>query len=256
MRRMMQVTALLGAATLALAAAAASTATGKKQIQCWTDSKGQRACGDRLPPEYASQERQVFDKQGRVIETKPREKTPEELAEDARLAAAAVEAARQKKEAAAYDRFLTDTYSSVKDLERARNDRLATLDGRSRLAQKAVETDEKVLTGLKARQEAMLKANKPIAAELNKQLLGVQKALRDNREAIEHLVADRGKVCVDFDRDIKRYQELQMGSATYVGACPAPGSLVTTGTLTKKKKPKKTPPPKNGKKPAGPAPTK
>ena len=64
------------------------------KLACWTDDKGQKACGDRVPPQYAKKERQVLDGHGRVIQTQSREKTPEEIAE-----------ARQKEEAAAADKM-------------------------------------------------------------------------------------------------------------------------------------------------------
>lgn len=230
-----------------LAALPAQAQSGTRSIQCWTDDHGQRACGDRVPPEYASQERQVFDKAGRVVQTRPREKTPEELAEEARLKREAAEQKALAEKAAAYDRFLLDSYSSVKDLERARNDRLLTIDGRVGLTRQAVTGDEKSLVGLKVREEALLKANKPVDATLRKQMAGVQKTLRDNRNAITRFGEDREKVCSDFDRDIKRYQELSMGGITYVGSCPAPGTLKADLAVMKKssaKKPAAKPEPK------------
>jgi len=237
-----------------LAALPAQAQSGKtRSIQCWTEASGQRACGDRVPPEYASQERQVFDKAGRVVQTKPREKTPEELAEEARLKREAAEQKALAEKAAAYDRFLLDSYSGVKDLERARNDRLLTLDGRVGLTHQAVAGDEKSLVGLKAREEAALKARKPVSPTLKKQLTDVQRNLRENRSAIEQFGKDREKVCADFERDIKRYQELSMGSATYVASCPAPGTLKVELPVVKKsakkkpaskKPPVKKPPPK------------
>lgn len=218
---------LLGSLLLTTVAPAA----GAGKVECWTDDKGQRACGDRLPPEYAKEERQIFDRQGRVVQTKPRQKTPEEVAEQARKAQEAVELESKTKKAVAYDKFLTDTYTSVKDLERARNERLSTIDSRTLLTQQAVKNDEKSLEGLKVQVDAQLKSGKGSPAALQKQSRVVEKALRNNRVAIEQMQKDRENICTNFTRDIVRYQELRMGSSAYVGLCPAPGSLNPAGRI-------------------------
>lgn len=238
-----------------VAASAAQAQSSAKKFQCWTDENGQRACGDRVPPQYAKEQRQVFDSQGRVIETRERQKTPEELAEAERQAVEAAETKRKQEAEAAYDRFLRDSYSSVKDLERARNERLATLDGRSNLARQAVESDEKSKAQLQSRIELQAKNGKP-ADDLQKQMRAVDKTLRENRAGIEQMQKDRERVCAEFLRDILRYQELTMGGATYVGECPAPGSpalalpvvkpkpAAAPADKTKKKDKKKKPPKK------------
>jgi hypothetical protein len=204
-------TALLAASLLAAADAGAQATTATRKYQCWTDASGQRACGDRVPPEYASEERQVFDRQGRVVETRPRQKTAEELAEENRRVAEAAAAKRRIEEAAAYDRFLLDTYSSGRDLERARDERFATLDSRLRLTEKAVADDEKALAGLEARVDALLQKDKEPDATLKKQLRNVKRTLHNNRTAIERIKADRIAIDAKFSQDILRYQQLRFG---------------------------------------------
>lgn len=206
------------------------TAPGK--IQCWTDDQGNRACGDRVPPEYAKRELDTIDRQGRVLNTRSREKTAEEVAAEEKAAAdAAAEKVRAGKQAA-YDKFLTDSYSSVKDLERARNERLATLDGRVNLARQAVAGSEKSRDELQKRIDGMLKKNRPVDVP-QKQLRETEKGLRDNRAAINQMQKDREHVCADFLRDIRRYQELTMGSSAYGSECPLPGSPALAAVIEK-----------------------
>lgn len=248
---------LFGLLLSAAACAVHAQSSVPKKFQCWTDEKGQRACGDRVPPQYAKEQRQVLDAQGRVIEIRERQKTAEELAEEQRQAVAAAEAKRKQEAEAAYDRFLRDSYSSVKDLERARNERLATLDGRSNLARQAVEGDEKSKAQLQTRIELQTKNGRPVE-DLQKQLRAVDKTLRENRAGIEQMQKDRERVCAEFLRDILRYQELTMGGATYLGECPAPGSPSLVMPVVKPKpaaapadkNKKKKPPKKPAKKPA------
>ena len=260
--------ALLLAAVAMPAAAQQKQAipAGKKKFQCWTDENGNRACGDRVPPEFVQQERTVIDSMGRTVDTRDRQKTPEELAAEQKAAAEAAALKLENQKKADYDRFLTDSYSSVKDLERARNERLATLDGRANLTRQSIEADEKTKTGLDALITTRLKNGRKVE-EQQRQLREIQKSLRGNKAAVEQLAKDREKICVDFNRDILRYQELTMGSSAYAGSCPEVGSPIlakvleapklTAEELKKKeekkkarlaaeaaKKPKKKPPPK------------
>ncbi|MDM4772982.1 hypothetical protein [Solimonas sp. SE-A11] len=207
----------------------AKTQTNVKQqgargkIQCWTDAQGSRVCGDSVPPEYAKQEINVMDKQGRVVDTRSREKTAEELAAEQKAAEEAAALKLKTEKQAAYDKYLTDSYSSVKDLERARNERLATLDGRINLANQAVAGSDKVKADLQARIDGLLKKGRPVDLQ-QRQLREADKNLRDNRAAINQMQKDREHVCSDFLRDIRRYQELTMGSSAYASECPVPGS--------------------------------
>jgi hypothetical protein len=250
---MTKITGGILAASLLMALAlpvAAQQQLAPKKIQCWTDAQGNRACGDHVPPEYAKQERQTVDSQGRTRETLQRQKTPEEIAVEQQAAAEAAAARALADRQAAYDRFLVDSYSSVKDLERARNERLATLDGRMNLANQSIEGSEVSKAELRKRIDVMLKKGRPVTVP-QKQLREVEKTLRDNRAAIEQMQKDREQVCVDFLRDIQRYQELKMGSAAYGGDCPKPGSPALAAVIEKPKA--SSTPKKKVNKPAKPA---
>lgn len=194
---------------VALMLAAPAEAQSNRRFQCWTDEQGNRACGDRVPPEAARKERQVLDNRGNVVEVKPREKTAAEREEEARKQAELEAAKRAEREAAAYDRFLIDTYSGIRDLERARDERISMLNGRLRLTEKAVADDEKALVSINGRVEAQMKEGKLPDKALRKQQRDVQRTLRENRQAIEQIKADRQALQDKFARDIQRYQELR-----------------------------------------------
>lgn len=213
---------LLVAAVAAVVAHAAPTGTDKSagRIVCWTENNGQRSCGDRVPPEYAKKERQVLDAYGRVVDVKARELSPEEVAERQRQAAEAAEAARKARERSDYDRFLMQSYSSVSDLKNARDERLATLDGRAALAEQSVRDTERTLASLKERQ-----ADEPNNARLAQQVHDFQMTRDDSARAVAALAAERAGVCRQFGRDILRYQQLARVSEIEIGDCPPPGSL-------------------------------
>src|SRR5690606_23800396 len=115
MRQVLLAVALAGAAASPLVLHAQTPA---RKIVCWTGENGHRACGDRGPPQYARQERQVYDASGRVVETIGRQKTPDEIAEAERRAAEQEAGRKRAEEQAAYDRFMLTSFSSVAELER------------------------------------------------------------------------------------------------------------------------------------------
>lgn len=198
--------------------ALAQAQTSTKKIQCWTDDKGHRACGDYVPPQYAQKEVQILNKQGMVIDRKEREKTAEEAAAAERKAEEAIEAQKQARNRAAYDRFLLDTYNSVKELEKARDIRVQTLDSRIALAEKAVIDNRQTLADLRGRAPAKPAADadpKMVASaaksneKLAKQIESFQKSLDDNTLAITTMKQEREQTLSRFAQDIQRWQELK-----------------------------------------------
>lgn len=198
-----------GAAVAAWLASAA-TPVSAAGIVCWDEADGRRACGDRVPPEYVKQERQVYDSKGRLLRTLPRQRTPEEVAADAKLAAEQVARRKKLEEAAAYDRFLQSTFGSAEDLERTRDDRLATLDGRLSLAEKSLTGNQKGIAQLEEQIAEFQGKNpdKKVPVRLSKQLAEFTASLESNTRVVDELRGERKAIVDKFDYDIRRFREL------------------------------------------------
>lgn len=188
----------------------ATAVAGMKQIQCWTDDKGARMCGDTVPPQYAKKEREIFNRQGIVVGKKQRELTPEEAAEEKRKADEAAAELKRIQEQAAYDKFLTDTYDSSKELESARKLREQTLDGRIGLAQKAIADNEKTLADLRGRVDKSGK--KQPDKKLQDQIKKFETSLADNKTSVVQLQQEKEKMVDKFNKDIARFKELRPGN--------------------------------------------
>ena len=119
---------------LALAGPTNIMAAGGARMKCWVNHEGIRECGDMVPPEYIQQGYMEIDKEGIVRDVKERAKTPEELAEARRLAALEAAKRRQKEKQQTRDRVLLQTFSSVSDIERARDDRITALEAAIKLS--------------------------------------------------------------------------------------------------------------------------
>ncbi|HUR42449.1 MAG TPA: hypothetical protein VM240_14910 [Verrucomicrobiae bacterium] len=188
-----------------------------KKIQCWTDNKGQRMCGDRVPPEYAGNRRDVV-KDGRVIATVKAAATPEELAEARRKKQEADDAARQ----ADYDRALMQTYRSSKDIESMRDERIALLDSRIAAAEKnSVYTDQS-LTDLRARAARHAADGKPVDEKLAKQIKQYERDQKQNAKSLERNRNERAEIETKFNSDLARFNALRGKPAATPAQSAAP----------------------------------
>jgi DNA repair exonuclease SbcCD ATPase subunit len=186
----------------------AAAAQGAKRIVCWTDERGQRACGDVVPPHIAERERRIINDRGVVVETRSRQLTAEErvLAEaEAASAAAAAEA----EKAAAYDRFLLQTYRDEAELVEQRERRLADLRGRHTLAETSLSETRKAVDTLQSRVAEMEKAGRKVPPKLAEQLSEFATAERDHQNALESLDRQMAELSSRYDRDIARFRELK-----------------------------------------------
>src|SRR5208283_5047691 len=91
--------------------------TGRKLYK-WVDEHGETHYGDRIPPEYASQEQHIVNSLGIETSHIDAQRTPEQLA-------AEEQRKLEVEQAAMRDRNLLNTYGSVAEIERLRDQRLA-----------------------------------------------------------------------------------------------------------------------------------
>jgi hypothetical protein len=177
-----------------------------KAVQCWTDDHGVRACGDHVPPQYAKSERDIVDQRGVVVKVLPRQRTAAEQAEYDRQQEIKKQADTAVRQQAAYDGFLLQAYQSVAEIERTRDDRLASIDGRLLLIDKSRVSIDATLADLNTRAKT---AGTPVPADLAKQLRSFQDARLENAGAMARLQDERNQTAEQFKKDIARYRELR-----------------------------------------------
>ena len=110
----------------------------------WVDENGVTHYGDSVPAQYAKKETHTLNKQGMEVARSEAQKSPEEQAAAEREREAII---RQKQ----HDSFLLTTYTSVKDIESLRDERLEQISGQRRAAEAYVETLHGRLSTLQSR---------------------------------------------------------------------------------------------------------
>lgn len=154
-----------------------------------------------MPPDVVRRERELINRQGVVQKVLPAEKSAEQIAEEARQRD---EHERQQT----YDRYLVQAYQNVGEIEKVRDDRLAAIDGRLALANKALVDNTAALATLRERERDITAARQAVPAGLSRQLAEFAKAADENRRAIARIEQERIDLGSQFQRDIQRYRML------------------------------------------------
>jgi len=192
-------------ATLAVLPARAADSTGHQNFS-WVDKNGERHYGDAVPPEYAQSERRVLNNQGVEVQRVGAEKNAQQLAEQ-RKHDQEVDARAQ------HDSFLTTTYTSTKDIERLRDERVDQLNGQITAANAYIDSLDARLKTLQDRAMQFKPYNTRADArrmpdDLAEQLVRTANEARTQRKSLDRRHQEVTTVRTQFDADISRYREL------------------------------------------------
>lgn len=203
-------TALIRAWVIALGLALASGPAVAQKLYRWVDENGQVHYGDKIPPQYASQDREVLNKQGIAVGREEGEETPAE----ARARIEREEREKDARERAYRDRMLLTTYQNVEEIELLRLRRLELVDAN-------IQIQEQSIANLKARLDAQQKRaaryqpinTDPKAQPLPEGLLDdierTKSDLRTQEANLQRKRDEREAQNARFDADIARFRELR-----------------------------------------------
>jgi hypothetical protein len=173
----------------------------------WTDEHGVVHYGDSIPPKYARDSRQILNNQGVEIGHVDAAKTPTQLAAEAR--------ARQRRVAQQqHDYFLLSTYTSVKDIESLRDERLSQIEAQQTAAQQYVQSLQSRLDSLQSRARQFKPySTRPDAArmpdDLAQELVQTLREVRAQDQAIQARSQQEAQVRAQFQSDIERFRQLR-----------------------------------------------
>ena len=181
-----------------------------QKLYKWGDENGQGHYGDKIPPEYANQDREVLNKQGLAV---GREEGAE-TAEEARARQEREKQAKAAEEQAQRDRMLLATYQNVDEIELLRARRLDQID-----AQLTIQ--EQSLTNLKARHAEQVQrasryqpANKdpkapPMPEGMAEDIARAESDIRTQQLNLDKRRKERSALNQQFDADVARFKELK-----------------------------------------------
>jgi hypothetical protein len=206
----MRLLSLAVAAVTLVVLPARAADTSAHQNFSWVDKNGERHYGDSVPLEYGQSERRVVDTEGVEVQRVNAEKNDQQLAEQ-RKHDQEVEARAQ------HDGFLMSTYTSTKDIERLRDERLDQLNGQITAANAYIDSLDARLKTLQDRALLFKPYNtKPDARrmpdDLAEQLVRTANEARTQRKSLDRRHQEVDTVRTQFNADISRYRELTANS--------------------------------------------
>jgi len=183
-----------------------TTTSPKTTTYRWVDDQGVVHYGDQVPPQYSGKDREVLNGEGVPVQHLDGQKSPDQLAGEARDRAAII---RQKQ----HDAFLVTTYTSVKDIEALRDSRLEQLRSQRIAAQQYIESLRARLSTLQTRSlnfrpYSANAAARRVPDDLAEDLVRTLNEMRTQTGALASQAEQEGKLRAQFQADIERYREL------------------------------------------------
>lgn len=204
---------LLSASVLAVAvtAAAQSGGSGREAFYRCRDAAGQTYYGDSMPKPCMGLDTDVLDERGMVVRVIEGEAT---RAARLKREAAEEQARKEREQRQQRDRMLIETYLSVADIERLRDQRLDLLDAQYRITEQNIAN----LRERQSRLESQIARFKPYSDKPNapplpdhlaEEIVNTVNSLRTYQQMLTNNRREQAEIKESFGADIKRFKELK-----------------------------------------------
>ena len=205
--RLKNIAWMLCAVTLLASPGFAAGATNGRTLYKWIDEQGVIHYGDHIPPEYAGQEQHVMNSQGVEINRLEAQKSPEALAAEEQKRA---EAEQSKNR----DRNLLNTYASVQEIERLRDQRVTLLTDQIKVTSQFLEVLNGKLKKLRVSSMHFKPYNSDPGApampdQIAEDLVRVGNDIRTQEQNLREKRSEETIMSKQFDSDIARFKELK-----------------------------------------------
>lgn len=195
---------------LAAALLTFSFAAEAQQRYRWTDGDGNRQISDRIPADAARYRIEVLNNRGMVMRVIEPQILTDEQREEAERQAEATEQARLAGEAQArHDRMLLQSYTSVRDLELARDNRLQGLAAQIRVSQSAGDNLQQNVDELQAQVDRLEANDRPVPDALAARLERAREQLAANQRFVAARLQEYEELEGNFAVDLERYKALR-----------------------------------------------
>lgn len=178
----------------------------------WVDENGQVHYGDRVPPKYMHQQREVLNEQGVVVKKVEKGKSEEQLERERKEREANADSNKQKmieqRTKALRDRVLLDSYTTERDLLIQRDARVDAVDSQISLTESIIKDQEKKLADVKQRIQDIEQSGREVPENLHKDVIAVGRQLETHYQYVENKTNERQQIIDKFDDDIERFNEL------------------------------------------------
>lgn len=187
-----------------------ATASETQRYFSWVDENGELHYGDTVPAEYADAEKQVLNSRGVTVGHVRGKKTPEEIAEENRIAELREQEQLQRRQ----DEALLATYLSVDEIIMHRDRRVELFQAQSRVTELYLRNMMRRMAAL--REEASKYrpySDDPeaemIDPELAEDILETKATIKRHQANLARFRKDEQIIIARFDGDIDRFKSLK-----------------------------------------------
>lgn len=189
-------------------------AAGAEQFYRWVDQDGVVHYGDRIPPEYAKNERQVINDHGVTIDLLAAEKSEEELVAERQQIALAEQEQYEIKAARERDSVLLSTYLTVIEIETLRDSRIELIKGQIQITEINLQNLRQKLAKLQKESQRFRPYNAdpaapPIQDDLAKELSNTLNSIFLYEKNLGQARTKETQLVAKFDADIDRFRTLK-----------------------------------------------
>jgi hypothetical protein len=189
------------------ASAGTSSSGSDHKLYKWVDEQGITHYGDRIPPEYATQEQHVLNSRGIEVEHREAQKSAEQLAaeDQARL---------ESEQRAKRDKNLLNTYVSVQEIEHLRDQRLTLVTDQIKVTGQFLDVLNGKLKKLRTSSMVYRPYNAdpkapPMPDQVAEDLVRVASDIRTQEENLREKRSEEATMSKQFESDIARFKELK-----------------------------------------------
>ena len=175
----------------------------------WVDEDGQVHFGDRIPTKYKVKEHDELNEHG--VKTRHREaaKTPEQKAEERRLAREQKKIALAEKKKRQRDRVLLDTYTTERDLIVARDSRLDAVNSQIRLAKSIISDSNNKIESMEQQVTDIKASNREVPADLYERIENEKQQVAVQATVMENHKKRSVEIAKQFNGYIERFKVLK-----------------------------------------------
>ncbi len=192
-----------------LTASAGNTSSGgsDRKLYKWVDEQGITHYGDRIPPEYATQEQHILNSRGVEVQHLEAQKSAEQLAAEDQ---AKIDAEQRAKS----DKNLLNTYVSVQEIEHLRDQRLTLVSDQIKVTGQFLDVLNGKLKKLRAtsmifRPYSADPKAPPMPDQFAEDLVRVANDIHTQEENLREKRSEEATMSKQFENDIARFKELK-----------------------------------------------
>ena len=180
----------------------------------WVDEDGKTRYSDRLPAAQANKKHQQLSTQGLLLHTTEAAKSETELAAEAaaklKLEEEQAKADELKELQYKKDQVLLLTFSSEKELEQVRNDRIAVLDSVIQLISKSLVTTNQEMEILQTSSEQLyLAKGLEIPGGMAQQIEHFSRKMKIRKGQMDLKMLEKEKINQQYEIDLARFRQLK-----------------------------------------------